>query len=185
MRRPDLFTPLWLVVLAGCQFQASCGSGKTLRMDKAKEFVSSFLERETGQKPREIMCPESVKIAKGSSFACTASFAGPAVATLTIQQDDTEGNVTITSVTGILIIKKLEDQVAKSLGEKLNVHIKVDCEGDVYPSTPGYKFTCDAVDAQGASAKINVAIKDGAGNVTWDVAATQAPAPTPEAAPTP
>lgn len=157
-----------LIVVVGCQFQASCG-GKKLNMEKAKEFVTSTLEREVGQKP-ETTCPDSVAIEKGKTFECTAKF-GAAVATVVIEQNDDEGNVTIKSSTGILIAHKLEELIADRIGKQLNVHVEATCAGDrVRPATPGLTFQCDATDANGASAKINVKVKDADGNVDLEVA---------------
>lgn len=156
-----------LLVVVGCQFQASCG-GKKLNMEKAKEFVTSTLEREVGQKP-ETTCPDSVEIEKGKTFECTARF-GAAAASVVIEQNDDQGNVTIKSITGILIAQKLEELIADRIGKQLNVHVEAACGERVRPATPGSTFQCDAKDASGASAKINVKVKDVDGNVDFEVA---------------
>ena len=157
-----------LLVVVGCQFQASCG-GKKIDMAKAKEFVSSTLERELGQKPTETTCPRSVAVEKGKTFECTAKF-GAAVATVTIDQNDDQGNVTIKSVTGILVSSKLETQIAEHFGKQMNAHIEVACGDRIRPAKPGDTFTCDAKDAAGATAKINVKVKDASGAVDFELA---------------
>lgn len=163
------------LVFVGCQFQASCG-GKTLRMDRTKEFVATTLERETAQKPTEVTCPDKVKISKGTSFECTVLF-GTAPAKVVLEQQDDEGFVKITSVTGILIATKLEAAIADQLGGKLNAHFTVACGDRVRPSTPGDRFTCTAKDAQGATGPVTVIVKDDQGNVRFDLGAPTGEAP--------
>jgi len=157
-----------LFVVVGCQFQASCGT-KKIDMTKAKDFVASTLERELGQKPTETTCPRSVAAEKGKTFECTAKF-GAAVATVTIDQNDDQGNVTIKSVTGILISSKLEKQIADHFGKQMNAHVEVACGDRIRPSNAGDTFTCDAKDAAGATAKVNVQVKDATGAVDFALA---------------
>jgi len=156
-----------LLVCVGCQFQASCG-GKKLNMEKAKEFVATALERDVGQKPDSTTCPESVKIEKGAKFSCTAKF-GAATATVEMQQNDDEGNVTITSSTGILVANKLEKLIAEGIGKQANVHVDAACGDRVRPATPGSTFQCDVKDAKGVTAKVNVKVKDASGSVDWEL----------------
>jgi hypothetical protein len=159
---------LLLLAFAGaCSFQASCG-GKKLDMDKAKTFVTSALETETGQKP-ETTCPSSVKIAKGATFECTARFSPSAEAKVVIEQNDDEGNVTVKAITGILISKRLEAQIAEGVGKEANVHVEVSCGDRVRAAKAGDTFQCDVKDAAGQTAKVNVSVKDAAGNVSWEV----------------
>jgi len=176
-----------LLVFVGCQFQASCG-GKKLNMEKAVEFVGSTLEKDVGQKPSAVTCPDSVKIAAGTMFECTVAFGAPK-ATVVISQDDDKGNVTIKSITGILIAAKLEKAISDDFGSKLNVHITTTCGDRVRTATAGDKFTCDARDAKGDGGKVMVTVKDTSGNVSFELVRPEAPtepAPAPtEPAPTP
>jgi Domain of unknown function (DUF4333) len=164
---------LW-IVCAGCSFQASCG-GKTLNMDNAKKFVGSSLAREVGQEPTEVTCPDSVKMEKGKSFDCTAKFGGP-TATVTMRQDDEEGNVTVTSITGILISKKAEAVIAKEVSSQVKAEITVDCGDRVRTAKADEKFSCTATDPNGSKAQIDVLVKDAAGNVSWKLIPPTAPA---------
>ncbi len=199
--------PLSVLVLlfVGCQFSASCG-GKKIDMQKARDFISSKLEASIGQKPTSVTCPDEVKIEKGGTIECTVAF-GPATGKATMTQDDDQGNVTITSVTGLLIAASLEKQVADSIGKQLNAHIEVSCGDRVRTSVKGDKFVCDAKDANGNTAKVEVEVTDDNGKTNFRVlpppaapadpaappAAPAAPpaapvepaAPAPEAAPAP
>lgn len=181
----SLSWPVVLLVFAGCQFEASCGSkGKNLNLEKGREFVSTTLERELGQKPASVTCPGPVKIEKDKPFECTASY-GPAIAKVHLVQTDDKGGVTIKDVTGVLIASKLEAQIADQLGKKHNVHLEVACGERVRKSVPGDKFTCDAKDAQGKTGKIAVVVEDDNGKVQFAVEQPTPAAPEPPAAPAP
>jgi len=190
----SLSLPVVALLFVGCQFSASCG-GKKLNMEKAREFVSSALEKEIKQKPTNVTCPDSVKIEKDKVFDCTVSF-GSAVATVSIRQNDEEGNVTITTITGILIAEKLEKQISDAIGAKLNVHVTTNCGERVRVSKAGDTFTCQAKDAKGEGGTIAVNVKDSSGNVDWKLVGSdgaappatppsEVPAPTPSEAPAP
>jgi hypothetical protein len=161
--------PSWILLLAvGCSFEASCG-GKKLNMDKAKEFVATLLEKETGAKPT-VTCPDSVKLEKDKTFECTAAFTGGATAKVTIKQDDDKGNVTVQSASGVLIANKLEKQIADHFGKANNKHVDAACGDRVRASTPGLEFQCEIKDAAGSTAKVNVKVKDETGSVDFALA---------------
>lgn len=169
-----------LCVLAGCSFQASCGS-KKLDMKKAQEFVSTKLAEDVGEKPTNVTCPESVKIEKGKTFECTADF-GAAKATVVMSQEDDEGFVKVTSVTGILIGKKAEAAIAERLGKQFNAHFTVDCGAPVRAATAGDSFTCTANDGAGKGGPVTVTVKDASGNVRFALGSPgDAPAQEPDA----
>ncbi|MDQ3365206.1 MAG: DUF4333 domain-containing protein [Myxococcota bacterium] len=179
--------PLLLVVCAGCSFQASCG-GKSLNMDKAKKFVGGSLAVETGEEPTEVSCPDKVKIEKGTSFDCTVTFGGP-TAKVTMRQDDDEGNVTVTAISGILISRKAEGIIAKEVSSTVNAQVTVDCGDRVRTAKAGEAFSCTATAPDGAKAQIDVIVKDDQGNVRWALISPTAPAggapPVPPTAETP
>lgn len=172
----SLSVPVIALLFVGCQFQASCG-GKKLNMENAVTFVSTTLEKEVGQKPTAVTCPDAVAIKTGGTFECKAAFGAP-TATVVIAQDDDQGNVTIQSITGILIAAKLEKQVADTLGPKLGATLTVACGDRVRTATVGEKFTCEAKDAEGGSGTVTVTTKDVTGNVSFEIG----PKPAPEAA---
>ncbi len=180
-RRPYL-SSFAVCVLAGCSFQASCGS-KTLDMAKAKDFVAKQLNEAVGEKPTSVDCPTSVKIAKDKMFDCTASF-GAAKAIVVLHQEDDKGFVKIASVSGIVIGKQAEAGIADLLGKRFNAHFTVDCGARIRASTPGDRFTCTATDAAGKGGPVTVTIKDANGNVDYALgepgdAPADAPAPQP------
>jgi hypothetical protein len=173
MRRLSL--PFLGLLFVGCQFSASCGN-KNIDIEKGREFVSSALESQVGQKPTSVTCPEKVAAKKDATFECTAAF-GPATATVAIVQTDDKGGVSITSITGILIAARLEKQIADSLGQRLNAHVTVSCGERVRPAVAGDKFMCEAKDAKGASGKIAVDVADATGKVSWAAVPPEGAAP--------
>jgi hypothetical protein len=177
--RSSLSISAVFLVFVGCQFQASCG-GKNLNMEKANEFVATNLEKETGLKPA-VTCPEKVKIKTGDTFVCTAKFPA-AEATVTISQDDDKGNVTIKSINGILIVSKLEAQIADQVGKQVGAQVTAECGEGVQPAVAGSKIMCEVKDANGGGAKVETLVKDTAGNVSFRVI-PNAPAPTDPATP--
>jgi uncharacterized protein DUF4333 len=149
--------------LAGCSFQASCGS-RTLDMDNARKFVVQAMTGEVGAAPDEVVCPDKVKIEQGGTFDCTARY-GKATATLTMRQNDEAGNVTVVSISGILIMKKAEAAIAEQFGKAGSAHVTVDCGDRVRPAVAGDKLTCKATDENGATATVEVTVKDKEGNI--------------------
>lgn len=180
MRRLSL--PFLGLLFVGCQFSASCGN-KNIDMEKGREFVSSALESQVGQKPTNVTCPDRVASKKDATFECTVSF-GSATAKVSIVQTDDKGGVSITSVTGILLASKLEAQIAESLGQKLNAHVTVNCGERVRAAVAGDKFLCEAKDAKGASGKVAVSVEDTSGKVSFAIVPAEAtPPPADPAAP--
>jgi len=162
-------SPVVLWFVAGCQVQASCGS-KKLRMDEASEWVSSLMEKHVGERPAKVTCPESVKPEANKTFECTAEL-GVATATVVLRQKDDRGNVVLESSRGAVFAQVAEEAIAKGIGEKANVHAKVDCGPRVRAARPGETFTCKATDARGVTVTVEVAIKDADGNIHWRIAA--------------
>jgi hypothetical protein len=185
MSRRPVLSSFALCVLAGCSFQASCGS-KKLDMKKAKEFVASGLTQDVGEKPTNVICPDEVKAEKGKTFECTAEF-GTVKATVVLNQDDDQGNVTVAAVKGLIVGKKAEAVLVEQLGKRFNAHFTVDCGARVRPATPGDTFTCTAKDEEGKGGPVTVTVKDVEGNVRFELGAPEAPAaePAPATPPAP
>lgn len=157
----------WVIALAfaGCSFQASCG-GKSLNMENAKKFVTKMMTEQAGAPPTTVTCPDSVKLEKGKTFECTATY-GASEAKLLIDQDDDQGNVTVKSVTGVVLAKRAEAEIAEQIGKQTNLHVTVDCGERVHPATAGHKLTCKATDANGQSVTVEVEVRDAEGNIRF------------------
>lgn len=162
MRTP--WSSLALAFVTACSFQASCG-GKKIDTDKVTGFVANNLEEQTGEKP-VTTCPASIDVKQGAKFECTAKF-GDASAKVVIVQKDDAGTVVVDAITGILVSKRLEAQVAEGVGKQLNLHVEANCGPRVRPAVVGAKFQCDVKDAKGSTAKVDIDVKTVEGAVDW------------------
>ncbi|HVV83937.1 MAG TPA: DUF4333 domain-containing protein [Kofleriaceae bacterium] len=160
---------IWVATLlvGGCEFHASCNSGRTLDMKNAEALVRRYVNDQVGKEPK-VDCPSSVKIEKGARFDCAITI-DDLKGVVTIEQEDDNTNVQIVQVTGLIVSGKLEGVIADKLKENAKVPMKVDCGPRVRPATPNDTFRCTATDPAGASADVVVTIKDTAGNVHFEV----------------
>ncbi|HEY5944948.1 MAG TPA: DUF4333 domain-containing protein [Kofleriaceae bacterium] len=170
MRPANVLTRIGFILLAGCSFDASCNAGKLLNMDKAQSFVSDTIESYTSVKPTKVSCPDKVKLEKGGNVVCSFEVAG-LPGTFTMQQTDSQGTVSVLSVTGIIASSKLEASIEAKLEPK-DAALKVDCGARVHPSKPGDVLTCDVRRAQTVVAHASVTIKDEANNVEIKIVPT-------------
>lgn len=180
MKLRKLVTSIGLLVLGGCSFQASCSAGKTLNMKNAAALVEKVVGEQTNL-PAKASCPDKVKVEKGGKFECKVVVGG-VTATAKLEQTDDKTNVEIKALTGLLLTPALEQQIHDRLAEKATVKIVVDCGPRVRASTPGDTFQCHAKDEAGATADIDVKVKDEVGNVSFEVTKV-VPAATAPAAP--
>ena len=166
---------LGFVLLAGCTVRASCNAGNSLDMDKARRFVSEAVERYTKVKPTKVTCPDEVEAEKGANLVCTFEVGGVS-GTITMQQTDAEGSISVSSLTGIIASSKIEDMVQAEF-KKRGTAATIDCGARVHPSKPGDVFTCDARQGDDVIGRVSVTIKDEQNNVSFVVVPTSAPAP--------
>jgi hypothetical protein len=186
MRKPSwLWSVSATVFLVGCSFTASCGG---IDIAKAKDFVSTTIEKEAGSKPTSVDCPAKVAIAKDSSFDCTAHYPNNINIKITMKQTSDKGDVVVTAVSGVVMSKSIEPQVVEGVKKQKNVDVKIDCGDRMHPATPGSTFNCKLSDNQGGTAVVVVKVKDETGAIDWTVeaappadapAATDAPKPAP------
>lgn len=179
MKLRKLVTSVGLVLLGGCSFQASCGSGKTLNMKNAEALVKKAMVSATGIEPT-VDCPDKVKIEKGGRFDCEIAV-GDVKGVVTIEQTDDQTNVEVKSVTGLMISAKLEGIITERLQGQTGTKVTVDCGPRVRAAIPGDSFRCRATDDAGTSGEFEVKVKDVTGNV--DFRLVEEPAPPPAEAP--
>jgi hypothetical protein len=175
MRGVPVLMRLGFVLLAGCSVRASCNSGDKLDMDNARRLVSDFVEQYTTIKPTKVSCPADVKAEKGANLVCTVEVDGIS-GTVTMQQTDTKGSVTLSSLTGIIASSKIEEMVQAEL-KKRGMSLTVDCRARVHPSKPGNVVTCDARQGDDVVGRVSVTIEDEQNNVAFKFVPTRAPAP--------
>lgn len=166
---------VWFVLLAGCSVRVSCNGGNRLDMDKARRFVSDFVEQYTTVKPTKVTCPDDVNAEKGANLVCTFEVGGvPGV--VTMQQTDTKGSVTVSSMTGVIASSKIEEAVQAELAKR-GSPATIDCGARVHPSKPGDVITCDARRGADVIGRVSVTIKDEQNNIVFRVVPTSAPGP--------
>ena len=176
MQGATAWMQLGFVLLAGCTVRASCNAGGSLDMDKARRFVSEFVEQYTTVKPTKVSCPDDVKAEKGANVVCTFEVGG-VPGTITMQQTDTKGSVTVSSMTGIVASAKMEEMVKAELEKRGNNSLMIDCGSRVHPSKPGDVITCDARQGTDVVGRVPVTIKDLENNVSFKLVPTSRAAP--------
>jgi len=170
---PSDVRAVWFVLLAGCSVRASCNSGNRLDMDKARGFVSDVVEKYTTLEPTKVVCPDDVKAEQGARVVCTFEVGG-VPGTLAMQQTDTKGSVSVSSMTGIIASSQLEAKVQAEL-EKRGIAATIACGARVHPSKPGDVITCDARRGVDVVGRVPVTIKDEQNNVTFNFVPSEEP----------
>lgn len=178
MKLRNLMTSIGFVVLGGCTFNASCNAGRHLNMKNAEALVEKSVAADTKLEAKAT-CPKEVKAEKGARFDCQVVVGG-VTATVTLEQKDDKSYVEVVAVSGLLVTAKLEAVIVERLGKQSTAKIEVDCGPRVRASTPGDSFQCHARDAAGATADVEVKVKDAVGNVDFKVV-NVVPAPPPAA----
>ena len=156
------------VFLAGCSVQASCGAN-TIDVDKAKDFVSTAIAKETGSNPTSVDCPAKIAYAKDTSFDCTAHYPNDIHIKITMKQTSDKGDVVVTSSTGVVISKTVEAKIVEGVEKQLATTATVDCGDRMHPSTPGSTFKCKVTDKKGQHVDAVVTVKDETGAVDWNI----------------
>ena len=165
MTRPAAST-IVLAFLAGCSFNASCGS-QNLDTKKAEEELAASIEK-LAKMPAKVTCPSPVKLKKDDVFDCTVTL-GEAQGTFRVSQTDDKGNIHFELVEEFLMSQQIEEAIGGMVKEKTGVSPTVSCGPRVRVSTPGSSFTCTAADAAGKKLDVKVDVKDAQGNVHFSV----------------
>jgi hypothetical protein len=164
-RRAGL-TVLWVILVGGCSFEASCG-GKKIDSKKGETEIAKMFA-ETGL-PTKVTCPTGVKIKKDATFDCAVDLGGVA-GKVQVTQTDEQGNVSFELVEGFVLSDKLEKVLGEQIKKESGVDAKLDCGERVRASTPGATFRCTARAPSGEELAIDVTIKDKLGRFSTQVA---------------
>ena len=81
-----------LMLLPACS--GSVSFGNTLDTDKAEEEIAKGIEEQTEATIDSVECPDDVDIEAGHTFDCTVNVSDGSTETVTVTQDDDEGNIT-------------------------------------------------------------------------------------------
>jgi hypothetical protein len=83
---------LVLVVVGVATLLTSLSSRSRLDMGAVQSEIAAQLSDRTGQ-PTTVECPASIEIAAGTTFVCAATGADGTATTVTVHQDDDQGNL--------------------------------------------------------------------------------------------
>jgi Domain of unknown function (DUF4333) len=80
---------LALAVVAGLV----TGCTATIQAESLERQIADELEAQTGVTPSAVDCPDDVPVEAGGRFECTATADDGSAATITVIQEDDQGNV--------------------------------------------------------------------------------------------
>jgi hypothetical protein len=164
----------WMLclVLGGPWGSASLArAAEELDMEAAKKAITEGVREQLEVSVQSVSCPVRREIKAGDTFDCVARVEDVGRLTVTVTQQDNEGNIdwTVTKTEGLLDLTKLAALIREALQAKGGVEIKVDCGGRYRGTRVGETFLCRAEDKDGETPTIRVTVKDAEGNVDWKV----------------
>jgi hypothetical protein len=74
---------------------AACGD-TTIDTSSAEKSISENIQKQLGQKPKSVSCPDEIKAKKGGTFTCTVTASDGAKATIKATQTDDNGHFNFT-----------------------------------------------------------------------------------------
>ncbi len=86
--RASLALPAALALAVGV---TACGK-TTIDTDSAEKSISENIQKQLGQKPKSVQCPNEIVAKKGGTFTCTVTAADGAKATIKATQTDDNGH---------------------------------------------------------------------------------------------
>ena len=177
LHRPHLLTATALavsVLVVGCSVEIG-GSGDLDTSKLQNELTADIKEALPGI-PVSVQCPSDIPMAAETSFTCDATVAGQSL-TFDITQTDNEGNVDSEPEQAVLLMSKIDEQVAPQLSEQLGGQWQVTCnppdsQDGVLVAPLGATFECSfsGVGSNGTELvdqPMEITVEDLAGNVSW------------------
>jgi hypothetical protein len=80
-------------VLAGLVAVALAACTRTVNTDALEQQIAAELQAQAGVTPSSVDCPDDVEAEAGGTFTCTATTDDGSTATITVTQQDDEGNL--------------------------------------------------------------------------------------------
>ena len=161
-------------LIAGCSVQIG-GSGG-LNTNKLEDELSADIEAALPGVSVSVQCPNDIPMAAETSFTCDATVAGQSL-TFEITQTDNEGNVDSQPEQAVLVMSKIDEQVAPQLSKQLGGEWQVTCnppgsQDGVLVAPVGATFECSfsGVGSNGTEIvdqPMEITVDDLAGNVSW------------------
>ncbi|HEY4179253.1 MAG TPA: DUF4333 domain-containing protein [Kofleriaceae bacterium] len=166
--------------LVGCSFSASCGT-RHIDTEKAQTFISDALAKEIGVAPTGVSCPDSIPVKKGTTFRCTAGFAGGISATVTLTQSDDSGYVVITQADGVAGAKPIEAALIDGIKKQSGQAVTADCGAKVRAVHTGDTAECKVTTPSGEVVRTAVTFTDDHGGFDWKPVSAAPPPPADDA----
>ncbi|MBF2027708.1 MAG: DUF4333 domain-containing protein [Oscillatoriales cyanobacterium C42_A2020_001] len=136
--QPLLFVSVCAVGLS------ACGG---LNHQKIAESIQQDITTNGGTSVKSVTCPRGIEPEAGKSFECVGAMDNGYTFTITVQQKDTNGNVTwdVPHAKGLVHIPKLESAIQTALETEIGVRPSIACGGIYKAVKPGEGFECRIV----------------------------------------
>jgi outer membrane lipoprotein SlyB len=82
-----------LMLAAAVAALALAGCSATVDTDGLEGQIAQELEAQAGVRPTSVQCPDDVPAEAGATFECTATADDGSTATITVTQEDDQGNL--------------------------------------------------------------------------------------------
>jgi len=148
---------------------AVTGCTRKLDMDALNTLISTGIATQMDLPMASVTCPAEGREQKaGDKFECTATPQAGGLLTVTVTQNDDDGNVSwaVSKTEGLLDLEKVEASVQQGLLEQVQVEAVVDCGARWKAINPGEVFQCQAT-AGDQTAAVEVTTTDAEGNISW------------------
>jgi Domain of unknown function (DUF4333) len=81
------------LVMAALATVALAACTKTVNTDALEQQIAAELQAQAGVTPSSVDCPDDVEAEAGGTFTCTATADDGSTATITVTQQDDQGNL--------------------------------------------------------------------------------------------
>lgn len=141
---------------------AASGSSNIQKVETA---LKGLYSQQTGVPLESVKCPENANLKTGGTFECQAKAQGVNFG-IQVKMENDQGKFD-TKTSGLLILTKIEELLKKSIKEKANVEVTVDCGSQKLRALKsGDTFTCQVKDTKGQSKTATITVKDEKGNIS-------------------
>ncbi len=134
-------------------------------IQKVETALKGLYSQQTGVPIESVKCPENANLKAGGTFECQAAAQGINFG-IQVKMENAQGKFD-TKTSGLLILTKIEELLKKSIKEKANVEVTVDCGSQKLRALKsGDTFTCQVKDTKGQSKTATITVKDEKGNIS-------------------
>ncbi|MDX2100385.1 MAG: DUF4333 domain-containing protein [Leptolyngbyaceae cyanobacterium bins.59] len=132
---------------------------------KVEETLKGFFAQKTGVKIDAVSCPKTLQLKTGNSFTCEAK-AENKTFPMNVNVRSEQGDFGV-EVKGLLVLSKLEEQIASTIQQRTGVTVTTTCGESLRITKAGDAFECKVTSPQGQSQAVKVTVEDDQGRVRW------------------